>query len=154
MRATFSQTILFRGFGSSCSHPLLTNRPSYTQGSGRIVISIEPLPAALVSGWLKNAVVAATVFAVAVVFGITPSWTAFRQLSSKFFEAAAAGAVATDAFAAGVAGLAAVFGASLAAVLAARVVSLASVFVAGSSAFASGFASVFTAAAGVMVALC
>src|SRR6187402_1539468 len=67
IRATFSQVTLLSGLGSSCSHPLLQKRPSYTHGSGRIAISKLPLPAAFCSGWLRNAPLAVTTLGAAAV---------------------------------------------------------------------------------------
>ena len=98
---------------------------------------LPPL-AGLASGWFRNEVVAVTDLTVAAVPEITPSCTAFRQLSSKFFGGPPAG-TATAGEAAGEGALVVVF-----AVFAAGAVTFASVF-AGSGLDVSGNASVFVA---------
>src|SRR5687768_5703136 len=102
MSATFSHVILLIGFGSSCSHPLFVNRPSNTDGSGMIEISSEsPAAVGAVEGCDMKAAFTDIDFVGAALFGIIPSWTIFRQLSSKVRAPVAAACVAGAVRAAG-----------------------------------------------------
>ena len=70
--AALSQVIFVVKSGSSCSQPLLANRPSKTFGQGKKVTSV-PAAAAGMAGRLAEAV---TLAGRAVVPSATPSWTA------------------------------------------------------------------------------
>ncbi len=74
---TLSQVSLLSGFGNSCSHATLANRPSHTHGSGRNTTSIAPAPRGCAAGSSTGCGVAATGCAAVPV--TKPSCSDWRQ---------------------------------------------------------------------------
>src|SRR5581483_354643 len=80
IQMALSHVILFVGFGSSCSQPLLEKEPSQMVGSGRNTTS---MPCGVL-GWAAGGILAVTFAAGNAVLGTMPSLSAFCQKVSKF----------------------------------------------------------------------
>src|SRR6185436_643958 len=90
--APLSHVSLVSDFGSSCNHPLLAKRPSYTLGSGRNTTA-RPAGAGADAAPAKP-VCSATVFGAKAVAATTPSCSQRRQLRSNEVSAGGGGAAA------------------------------------------------------------